>query len=98
MPHHPSHASASPRPPGAPQRQLPGSRGSAATIAARIVAEVRQAVFERRSRPGDFLATEKELAARYGASRIVARDALRTLEALGVVEIRRGLGGGARIS
>ena len=83
---------------GIPQRRLPGNRGAASTLAARIVAEVRQAVFERRHRPGDFLATEKELAARYGASRIVARDALRTLEALGVVEIRRGIGGGARIS
>ena len=80
-----------------PERRLPGARG-AATLAARIVAEVREAVFARRYRPGDFLATEKELASRYGASRIVARDALRTLEALGVVEIKRGAGGGARIS
>jgi GntR family transcriptional repressor for pyruvate dehydrogenase complex len=31
-------------------------------------------------------------------SRIVARDALRTLEAMGVVEIVRGAGGGARIT
>jgi len=68
------------------------------TMAARIVAEVREALFERRYRPGDFLGTEKELAARHGVSRIVARDALRTLEALGVVQIRPGLGGGARIS
>ena len=33
-----------------------------------------------------------------GVSRIVARDALRTLEALGIVEIRMGKGGGARIA
>ena len=38
------------------------------------------------------------MAARFGASRIVARDALRTLEALGIVEIRIGKGGGARIA
>jgi len=67
-------------------------------MAARIVAEVRDALFERRYRPGDFLGTEKELAARHGVSRIVARDALRTLEALGIVQIRPGIGGGARIS
>src|SRR4029078_3305844 len=30
--------------------------------------------------------------------RIVARDAMRTLEALGIVEIRMGKGGGARIA
>ena len=64
---------------------------------ARIVAEVREALFERRYRPGEFFGTEKELAARYGVSRIVARDALRSLEAMGVVEIRPGAGGGARI-
>src|SRR4029079_5337289 len=33
-----------------------------------------------------------------GVSRIVARDALRTLQALGVVEIKVGAGGGARIA
>src|SRR3954451_5304705 len=68
------------------------------TMAARIVAEVRDALFERRYKPGDFLGTEKELAARHGVSRIVARDAMRTLEALGIVEIRMGKGGGARIA
>lgn len=67
------------------------------TLSARIVAEVREALLEGRYRPGDFFGTEKELAARYGVSRIVARDALRSLEAMGVVDIRPGAGGGARI-
>ena len=72
--------------------------GRTATLASRIVAEVRAALFERRYRPGDFLGTEKDLAARHGVSRMVARDALRTLEGLGIVEISRGAGGGARIT
>jgi GntR family transcriptional repressor for pyruvate dehydrogenase complex len=72
--------------------------GRASTRATQIVAEVREALFEKRLSPGDFLGTEKDLAARFGASRIVARDALRSLEALGIVEIRRGKGGGARIA
>jgi GntR family transcriptional regulator, transcriptional repressor for pyruvate dehydrogenase complex len=72
--------------------------GRALTLSARIVARVRDDLFERRLRPGDFLGTEKELAARHGTSRIVARDALRTLEALGIVGIRPGAGGGARIT
>ena len=78
----------------------PGSlaSGRPSTRSARIVAEARDALFERRLRPGDFLGTEKELAARHGTSRIVARDALRTLEALGIVDIRPGAGGGARIT
>jgi GntR family transcriptional regulator, transcriptional repressor for pyruvate dehydrogenase complex len=78
-------------------RRLPGARGGA-TLASRIVADVRERLFERRLRAGEFLGTEKELAARHGVSRIVARDALRTLEAMGIVEISRGAGGGARIT
>ena len=67
------------------------------TRSARIVAEVRDALLDGRYRAGDFFGTEKELAARHGVSRIVARDALRSLEAMGVVDIRPGAGGGARI-
>src|SRR5438552_4849722 len=72
--------------------------GRGVTLSSQIVADVREALFDNRLKPGDFLGTEKDLAARYGVSRIVARDALRTLEALGIVEIRMGAGGGARIA
>ena len=77
------------------ERSLPGRGGA---LSNRIVAEVRDALHEKRLKPGDFLGTEKELAAKYDVSRIVARDALRTLEALGIVAIRMGAGGGARIA
>ena len=69
-----------------------------ATMSTQIVAQVREALFAKELRPGDFLGTEKHLAARFGVSRIVARDALRTLEAQGIVAIKVGSGGGARIS
>jgi len=72
--------------------------GRSSSLSAQIVAQVRDDLFAKRLRPGDFLGTEKDLAARFGTSRIVARDALRTLEALGIVEIRMGKGGGARIA
>jgi GntR family transcriptional regulator, transcriptional repressor for pyruvate dehydrogenase complex len=72
--------------------------GRASSLSAQIVAQVRDALFAKQFKPGDFLGTEKDLAARFGTSRIVARDALRTLEALGIVEIRMGKGGGARIA
>src|SRR5205085_9665434 len=55
-------------------------------------------LFSKQLKPGDFLGTEKDLGARFGVSRIAARDALRTLEALGIVEIRMGKGGGARVA
>ncbi|HET7847637.1 MAG TPA: FCD domain-containing protein [Pseudolabrys sp.] len=72
--------------------------GRSSSLSNRIVAEVRDALFGKKLKPGDFLGTEKDLAVRFGVSRIVARDALRTLEALGIVEIRMGKGGGARIA
>jgi len=68
------------------------------SLSSQIVAGVRDALFARKIKPGDFLGTEKDLAAQNGVSRIVARDALRTLEALGIVEIKMGKGGGARIA
>lgn len=42
--------------------------------------------------PGDRLPTEKELAALLGVSRPVARDAVRTVAALGRVTVRKGAG------
>src|SRR5215467_11539033 len=72
--------------------------GRATSLSSHIVAQVRDDLFEKRIKPGDFLGTEMELAERYDVSRMAARDALRTLAALGIVEIRMGKGGGARIA
>src|SRR3954465_223541 len=72
--------------------------GRSPSLSSQIVAEVRDALFAKKLKPGDFLGTEKDLAARFGVSRIVARDALRTLQALGIADIRMGKGGGARVA
>ena len=72
--------------------------GHTGSLSAHIVTEVRDALFAKRLKTGDFLGTENDLATRYGVSRIVARDALRTLQGLGIVEIRMGKGGGARVA
>lgn len=72
--------------------------GRSASLSAQIVADVRAALLEKRLKSGDSIGTEKELAARYDVSRIVARDALRTLQALGIADIRMGKGGGARVA
>ena len=72
--------------------------GRSGSLSAQIVADVRDALTERRLKSGEPIGTEKDLAARYGVSRIVARDALRTLQALGIAEIRMGKGGGARVA
>src|SRR5215469_2143170 len=75
---------------------FPAGRGG--SLSSHIVAEIRDALFDKRLAPGDFLGTENDLAARFEVSRIVARDALRTLQALGIAEIRMGKGGGARVA
>ena len=72
--------------------------GRSSSLSAQIVSHVRDSLFAKQIKPGDFLGTEKDLAAQFGCSRIVARDALRTLEAMGIVEISRGARGGARVT
>ena len=63
--------------------RLPGRiffPGRSASLSSQIVADVRDALFAKKLTPGDSIGTENEIAQRYGVSRIVARDALRTLE------------------
>lgn len=87
--------------PNAIASKLPGRifvPGRSASLSSQIITDTRDALFAKKLKPGDFFGTENDLADRYGVSRIVARDALRTLEALGIVEIRMGKGGGARIA
>src|SRR6478735_4616761 len=81
--------------------KLPGRiffPGGSGALSSQIVADVRDALFAKKLKPGDSIGTENEIAARYGVSRIVARDALRTLQALGIAEIKMGKGGGARVA
>jgi DNA-binding FadR family transcriptional regulator len=47
--------------------------------------------------PGDKLPPERELAKQFGSSRAAVREALRSLEIAGVVELRKGVKGGAFI-
>jgi DNA-binding FadR family transcriptional regulator len=66
-----------------------------ARISAAISDQIRNAILERKLTPGDKLPNERELATRFGVSRVTVRDALRALEAAGFVEIRVGSTGGA---
>jgi GntR family transcriptional repressor for pyruvate dehydrogenase complex len=63
-----------------------------------IVRQFRQALFEGRLRAGDPVGSEQQLALEFGVSRTTIRDALRALEAGGIVEIRTGTKGGVRIA
>jgi GntR family transcriptional regulator, transcriptional repressor for pyruvate dehydrogenase complex len=63
-----------------------------------VVRQIKEAIHTGRLRPGDGLPSERELTERLGVSRVTVRDALRTLEATGLVEIRVGARGGAFVT
>jgi DNA-binding FadR family transcriptional regulator len=60
-----------------------------------IADQVRTAIVSGKLKQGERLPPERELAAQFGVSRVTVRDALRALEAMGLVEIRVGARGGA---
>lgn len=66
-------------------------------ISDEIVAQIRQAIREGSLLPGDRLPSEQDMTDQFGVSRVTVRDALRILEANGLVEIRVGARGGAYV-
>ncbi len=67
-------------------------------VSDRIIEQIRDAVLSGSVKPGDRLASEKELIAQFGVSKATMREALRVLEAMGLVEIRKGISGGVFIA
>ena len=68
------------------------------SMSSRIVEQVRAALFRGELNPGDILGSETDLARKLGVSRVPVRDAFKTLQALGIVEVKMGANGGARIA
>jgi len=63
-----------------------------------IVSQIERAIFDGELKTGDRLESERDLAERFGVSRITVRDALRVLEARGLVHVKVGASGGAFVS
>src|ERR671931_2672907 len=63
-----------------------------------IVAQIERAIFGGQLSPGDRLQSERELAEQFGVSRITVRDALRVLEARGLIRVKVGAMGGAFVA
>ncbi len=63
-----------------------------------IAEQIKSAVYSRKLLPGDKLPSERELADRFHTSRVSVREALRSLEHLGLVAIKRGAHGGAFVA
>lgn len=63
-----------------------------------IVVQIERAIFDGELHPGDRLQSERELAEQFSVSRITVRDALRVLEARGLVRVKVGASGGAFVT
>src|SRR5436305_5824307 len=63
-----------------------------------IAEQIRTAIVTGRLKAGDRLSPERELAEQFGVSRVTVRDALRTLEAMGLIEVKVGARGGAFVT
>ncbi|MEQ8341020.1 FadR/GntR family transcriptional regulator [Marinovum algicola] len=75
----------SPRPQGQPRRSRP----------LRVADAIKDWVVERGLKPGDRLPGEAELIAQFGMSKGTIREAMRLLQAQGLVETKTGPGGGS---
>ncbi|HEY8645281.1 MAG TPA: FadR/GntR family transcriptional regulator [Gaiellaceae bacterium] len=71
---------------------------SVARASSAIADQIREAILTGRVPAGERLAPERELAEQFGVSRVTVRDALRSLEAMGLVEVRVGARGGAFVT
>jgi GntR family transcriptional repressor for pyruvate dehydrogenase complex len=60
--------------------------------------QIRNAIFDGRLKPGDKLPFERELIEKFKVSKATLREALRSLEVLGFLEIRKGVSGGAFVT
>jgi GntR family transcriptional repressor for pyruvate dehydrogenase complex len=60
-----------------------------------VVVQLREAIYSGRVRPGQRLPSERQLCEDFGVGRPTLREALRALEAIGLIEVRPGKGGGS---
>ena len=63
-----------------------------------IADQIRTAIVTGQLGQGDRLPPERELAEQFGVSRVTVRDALRALEAMGLIDVRVGARGGAFVT
>ena len=71
---------------------MPGDHRNGTPVYKRIQSEIRDRIASARLKPGDAVASERELAKTHKVSLMTARHALAGLEREGVVERRRGAG------
>lgn len=62
-----------------------------------IIGQIRTAILEGRLSPGDRLPPEKRLSEQFQVSKQTLRESMRALEHMGLIDVRKGVGGGAFI-
>jgi GntR family transcriptional repressor for pyruvate dehydrogenase complex len=71
---------------------------STGRVSGDIVEQIKRAIRQGKLSPGDQLPSERDLTKQLGVSRVSVRDALRMLEAYGLIEVRVGARGGAFVT
>jgi DNA-binding FadR family transcriptional regulator len=67
-------------------------------ISDNIVAQIKNAIFTGMYKPGDKLPSEAELKSLFNVSRVPLREALRSMEEMGLITIKAGVSGGAFVA
>lgn len=103
MPSRPSHVRRAENEDETPAKRTAAPEGlfktvSSSRVSQLIVDQIRLLLKEERLQPGDRLPSERDLCTQFGVSRVTVREALRSLEASGLVEIRVGARGGAFVT
>ncbi|BBO67602.1 GntR family transcriptional regulator [Desulfosarcina alkanivorans] len=62
-----------------------------------IIGQIRTAILAGRLAPGDRLPPEKKLGEQFQVSKQTLRESMRALEHMGLIDVRKGVGGGAFI-
>ena len=63
-----------------------------------VEAQLRASINAGTYKPGDKLPAERELVEQFQVSRVTVRDALRDLQSLGLISVKRGVNAGAYVS
>lgn len=63
-----------------------------------VAQAIREQVFSGSLEEGQRLPSEREMAEQFGVSRVVVREAIRTLELAGILRVQKGAGGGTFVS
>lgn len=67
-------------------------------VSEEIARQIKQVILSGQLKPGDKLPSERELVEQFRTSRVSVREAVRSLEHLGLVKIKRGAGGGTYVT